>query len=311
MTDNEGFNFASKTANYRGLASLMGNYGDIAIFRRFQMLNLQNLLHMQAEIVHLEQELQEIDQEDKESTDPLRRSYQSNWKAMEESARTGGDSLQRTKLLEVREKLEKYSKLTRYPAQGRISTDSTDACLLTQAQLNALPRPEERNIGVLRDWLQRPAYGNGFLRGFEKRTWDIERGDMVALQKEADDSDSLTRWLFRVVPGSFHNRWAHRWKSPVQGREGEEDLFEYKSSTLVRFATSVTTLLSTIFPLISIPILYLVESMSIRLGLIVVFTSLFSLALLLASNARRVEIFMASSAFAAVQVVFVGSTDTA
>ncbi|KAI0517530.1 hypothetical protein F5B22DRAFT_109055 [Xylaria bambusicola] len=293
MTVNQDSNMCSKTADYRGLASLMGNYGDTAIFRRFRMLNLQSLLHMQAEIVHLEQELQEIYQEDKESTDPVRQSYQSNWKAMEDSSRTGGDSLQRSKLLEVREKLEKYY-----------------ASLLTQAQLNALPRPEERNIGVLREWLQRPAYGNMFLRGFEKRTWDVEQVDFVALQKQADDSDPLTRWLFRVIPGFFHNRWAHRWKSPVHGREGEEDLFDYKSSTIVRFATSATTLLSTAFPLVSIPILYFVENMLKRLGLIVVFTSLFSLALLFTSNARRVEIFMASSAFAAVQVVFVGSTDT-
>ena len=296
MTLNQDFNFGSQAANYRGLASLMGNYGDVAIFRRFRMLNLQNLLHMQAEIVHLEQELQEIDQEDKESGDPIRQSYQSDWKAMEDSARAGGDSLQRTKLLEAREKLEKYSKLTLYPTQGGILTDSTDASLLTQAQLNALPQPKERNIGVLREWLQRPAYGNSFLRGFEKRTWDVEKVDLAALQKEADDSDPLTRWLFRAIPSYFHNRWAHRWKSPVQGREGEEDLFEYKSSTIVRFATSATTLLSTIFPLVSIPILYFVKNMSIRLGLIVVFTSLFSLALLFTSNARRVEIFMASSA---------------
>ncbi|KAH6652864.1 hypothetical protein BKA67DRAFT_567757 [Truncatella angustata] len=280
--------------DYRGLASLMSDYSDVAVFRRFRKLNLQSLLHMQAELLHIEQELQEIANEDNESGDPVRRSYQTNWKAMEDSAHSGGDSLQRTKWLEAREKLEKYN-----------------AFLLTQAQLNALSSPEEHNIEVLREWLKRPAYGNGFLQGFEKRTWETERVDMVALQKEAEDYDPFTRWLFRVIPGYFHNRWAHRWKSPVQGREGMEDLFEYKNSTLVRFTTSVTTFLSAVFPVLSIFVLYDVENMPIRLGLIVLFTSLFALALLFVSNARRVEIFMATSAFAAVQVVFVGSTNSA
>ena len=102
-------------AGYPDLAALMGRYSEVAIFRRFRVLNLQTLLHMQAELVHMEQELQDIAKEDNESGDPVRQSYQSSWMAMEDGARSGGDSLQRTKLLEAREKLDKYSKLNHQP----------------------------------------------------------------------------------------------------------------------------------------------------------------------------------------------------
>lgn len=55
---------------------------------------------------------------------------------------------------------------------------------------------------------------------------------------------------------------------------------------------------------------FFVSHVLVRLGLVVVFTAVFSLALALFSNSRRVEVFMASSTFAAIQVVFVTSSAT-
>jgi hypothetical protein len=170
--------------------------------------------------------------------------------------------------------------------------------LLTQAQLAALHSPTEQNTELLRDWLKRPTYGNNFLRGVEARAWDIEQqADMVALQGEATDQDPLARWLFRIIPGSFHKRWGYRWKTPVKSNNPGGDLFEYKDTTLMKFAVSISTFLSTLFPILSIFVLYYVRNNPARLGLIVAFTSLFAVALLLASSARKVEIFAATSAY--------------
>lgn len=285
--------------DYKGLASLMDEYHDVSIFRRFRRLNLQNLLHMQAELVHVEQELQEIHGEDSRSNDPVRRSFQTNWKVMENSFRSGGDNLQRTKLLEAREKLEKYSKLLYRPQQD-LGLRCLDSSLLTQAHLNALRSPKKQSLEILRDWLRRPGYGNSFLQGFERRTWeDVEPADMVVLQKDIEDHDDpLTRWLLRVIPGFFHDRWGHRWKVAVRDQErGDQELFVYKDSNFAKFTTAVTTFLSTVFPVVSIFVLYYVKAMVARLGLILAFTSLFSLALLIVSRVRRVEIFMATSAY--------------
>ncbi|KAK8033616.1 hypothetical protein PG991_003014 [Apiospora marii] len=236
--------------DYKGLASLMDEYHDVTIFRRFRKLNLQNLLHMQAELVHVEQELQEIHDEDSRSDDPIRQSFQTNWKVMEDSFRSGGENLQRTKRLDARDKLAKYN-----------------SSLLTQAQLNSLSSPQKQSLDILRDWLRRPGYGNSFLQGFERRTWeDVEPADMVVLQKEAEDhNDPLTRWLLRVIPGFFHDRWGHRWKVAVRDQEkGDQELFVYKDSNFAKFTTAVTTFLSTVFPVVSIFVLYYVKAMVVR-----------------------------------------------
>jgi len=95
---------------YPELSALMGSHPEIAIFRRFATLGSQNLLYLQAELVHLEQELQDIVKEDDESADPVRQSYKDSWSTLEGSLRLGGDSLQWAKWLEVREKLDKYGR---------------------------------------------------------------------------------------------------------------------------------------------------------------------------------------------------------
>ena len=64
--------------------------------------------------------------------------------------------------------------------------------------------------------------------------------------------------------------------------------------------------------LITIPIIALrfVNSTNTRLGLIILFTFVFSFGLVVLGNARRNEVFAASAAFAAVQVVFVAGVSS-
>ena len=46
--------------SYPKLSEFMGSWSDVAIFRRFANLNAENLLFLQAELLHLEQELQDL-----------------------------------------------------------------------------------------------------------------------------------------------------------------------------------------------------------------------------------------------------------
>jgi hypothetical protein len=48
--------------------------------------------------------------------------------------------------------------------------------------------------------------------------------------------------------------------------------------------------------------------MIVRIGLMIVFTAIFSVSLAVLTEAKRAEIFAATAAFAAVEVVFIGST---
>lgn len=68
--------------------------------------------------------------------------------------------------------------------------------------------------------------------------------------------------------------------------------------------------LSAIFPTVVILGLYFVQSMIKRIGLVILFTSLFAITLALFTGAKKVEIFSATAAFAAVEVVYIGSTST-
>ena len=64
-------------------------------------------------------------------------------------------------------------------------------------------------------------------------------------------------------------------------------------------------MLSSILPILSTVILYYVHSTNVHIGLIIVFSTLFSGVVALVSDARNVEVMAATAAYAAVMVVFV------
>jgi uncharacterized PurR-regulated membrane protein YhhQ (DUF165 family) len=85
--------------------------------------------------------------------------------------------------------------------------------------------------------------------------------------------------------------------------------FQVQSSTkrIASVTDNLSMVISSLLTTIPIIILNACQSVNLRLGLIVLFTTLFSFMLSVFSNARRNEIFGASAAFTAIQVVFVGS----
>ena len=93
---------------YDKLAVLMARYDKVAIFRQFAALNTKNLLYMQAELVNLEAELGNIVQKDMHSADPGQALYHVSWTALNEPLGNGRPSPQLRKVLEIREKLDKY-----------------------------------------------------------------------------------------------------------------------------------------------------------------------------------------------------------
>lgn len=85
----------------------------------------------------------------------------------------------------------------------------------------------------------------------------------------------------------------------------------YSSKAVNRLASGVVAALSSILPTLAILVLYYVHDMVQRIGLLIVFTTLFAVALAVLTNAKQVEVFSATAAFAAVEVVFIGSTNGA
>ena len=91
---------------YNKVAQLMGAHHEFAIFRRFQTLNMRNLLYMQAEIIHLDADLNEVVRLDAMHAD--RQDYPYDWFSLA-AGEDGEGSEQWRKVLELRERLDKYS----------------------------------------------------------------------------------------------------------------------------------------------------------------------------------------------------------
>jgi hypothetical protein len=98
-------------AGYSRLAALMGKHHDLAIFRRFAVLNAKSLLCMQGELVHLEAELKMIALKNRDSEDPQKIDFEYSISALM-GPHTSEDGHEHwAKVLEIREKLKEYSSL--------------------------------------------------------------------------------------------------------------------------------------------------------------------------------------------------------
>lgn len=99
---------------YSKVAGIMSEHPEFAIFRRFSKLNLQNILHLQAELTDMEQDLEKLANEDK--ADPRREQYAHDWRMMRYVNSEEGDQEQMQMMLKIREKIKEYSKLTIFEA---------------------------------------------------------------------------------------------------------------------------------------------------------------------------------------------------
>jgi len=94
-------------SNYHRLASLMTNGRDLAIFRRFDDLNISSLLSLQAEIMHLESEYNRRCDQDSGSSDAAEAEYSTYFRSLHRSRDTNGEQIQLLDTLQT--KLSSYS----------------------------------------------------------------------------------------------------------------------------------------------------------------------------------------------------------
>lgn len=93
---------------YSRLAAMMGSHPELAVFRRFGAINAQNVLYLQAELVHLELQLREYAREDENSGHPKRVIFSLDWQTLSESSVDSDDKQWKT-ILRIREILKEYS----------------------------------------------------------------------------------------------------------------------------------------------------------------------------------------------------------
>ena len=93
---------------YPKLARLMSRAPETTIFRRFNELNLINLLRLQAELQDMEHQLQQIREEDAQSSDQVREFYVTDFRLMRDWRYTG-DPLQYDLLVSIGNEIQDYS----------------------------------------------------------------------------------------------------------------------------------------------------------------------------------------------------------
>ena len=98
----------SSDNGYAKLARFIARFPETAIFRKFGLLNMINLLRLQAELHDLEQQLEDVWAEDRDSDDPIRCLYSVNFRVLRQYAEDG-DSTQYDLLVEIGKKLDTYS----------------------------------------------------------------------------------------------------------------------------------------------------------------------------------------------------------
>ncbi|KAL2831693.1 hypothetical protein BDW59DRAFT_157659 [Aspergillus cavernicola] len=275
---------------YDKIAALMTGDKGLAIFRSFKKLNAKNLLYLQAEITIKEKELNDIMQEDRDSQDFDREKFSASVWFLKGVAEP---SEQWKKWVELRELLEKYN----------------TACA-QHAQLLRYKPPHKRDLKIFREWV---TYNTEFWTTEECGQWfgaDEHAKDLITLFGRYENVDPLTKWVYRVYIPFWHqhvSRYYHRLTGSTKSvaADIEAGAVYYSDEKIVRATRITSTIVSSVIPASSMIALYFVNDMITRLVIIVIYNVAFSVMISLMAKARRVEVFAASIAFAAVQVSFI------
>ncbi|KAL8790943.1 MAG: hypothetical protein Q9213_000368 [Squamulea squamosa] len=163
-------------ADYTDLAHLMADYGEAGMVRRFDALNIKNLLDLQAELVHLEDELAQTEIRDNASGDPDRAELRFSVYKLKESA---------------------------YPTttiNGRsisnVGRSYRNEAVLQYLAMRNITLPTANDVSVLRDWMER--HGDvSFPDGREATAFNVKE-DLLSLAPQQIDKNGLS-WLIGEV----------------------------------------------------------------------------------------------------------------
>ena len=141
----------------------------------------------------------------------------------------------------------------------------TDEALDQYAKQESLPSPSENIIKVQREWLDRSDLGRSFLKDAFEDVWDPERdtSDFMTFSPKQNLTSSVSRMLLKM--------W--RFLSCIKTTNR---VYHIDSSNKGGVALGISVVISSVFPVLPIVVLFFVDSDIIRVGLILVFTAVFA-----------------------------------
>lgn len=136
--------------------------------------------------------------------------------------------------------------------------------------------------------LQTPGYGNNFLAGRIEHVWEEKKGfkDHLSVMGASRDGDVLTR-LISAILMFFKTRV----EILSQGQ-----VHHIPEARIKRMADGTSCVVSSVFSNLALIVLSETNDARVRLGVILLFTTLFAVASTAFSNARRIEIFATTTA---------------
>jgi len=185
-----------------------------------------------------------------------------------------------------------------------------DGFLLRTAKVLGFEAPRQGNLYFLREWLGDENGGDHFLAdaGVEAEVWqDDHQSDLIVLTPTSR-RDPLAEWMNDKVRPIYHRYIGHRIKQRFR-EQSPYPMWEYRDETFTLIGNIICMLLSSLIPTVSIFALYFVQSLVRRLFIITSSSLIFSSVMTFIVQGRRCDIVSATTAFAAVQVVFVGSVN--
>lgn len=179
---------------------------------------------------------------------------------------------------------------------------------LKVGQLSKFQKPSSTHLRKLQEWLRDPKGGNTFLRNAEAYTWaQADQKEFLTFQIPRLDQDVFTRWLTRLPVTAYHRIWGEKHNHSRRIVDEETGLTEYQEGPIDRIAKAVLTILASTLPMVAILGLYFQKDLLLRIYTAIGITAAFATVLAVFTQARRIEIFAATAALAAVEVVFIGS----
>ena len=170
----------------------------------------------------------------------------------------------------------------------------TDEAILRAKEMKAQDSPNSCDVDFLRRWFTDKKMGNFPLIGTDRNVWSASKpSELISLKRRTGDDPMSSLFLSKAFIW-WHRGIAHIWKKP---RDEEAQYFEYADDNVLRAANVVGSILSSGLLIGSIMSLYFAKSMLVRLGIVAGFTQTFSLVLILATNAKKIEVFAATAAW--------------
>jgi hypothetical protein len=165
--------------------------------------------------------------------------------------------------------------------------NAPDQALIQQTQISSLNAPHSEDIHELRNWLGRPKYGSGFVAGSVEGVWDTERknSDFVTFQAVGGLAYEFSRFFL----------YLSRFLAPKQ--DIPDRVYHLNASPSGGFTNGIVTIVSSIFPVLPIIILFFIHRLLIRLILILAFTALFSAILVFGVRLKPDQVLAITTAY--------------